>query len=65
MKSFMIVLLSSCCQGDQMNDDEMGKACGTKNRNTFEVLVRNYEGNRPLGRVECRWEDNTAMNINL
>jgi hypothetical protein len=34
-----------------------------KSRNTFKVVVLKYEGNRPVGRPGCRWEDNNGMNI--
>jgi hypothetical protein len=34
-----------------------------KSRNKFKVLVRRYEGKKPLGRPKCRWKDNNRMNI--
>jgi hypothetical protein len=27
------------------------------------ILVRKPEGNRPLGRPRCRWEDNIQMDL--
>jgi hypothetical protein len=32
-------------------------------RGVYRVLVRKSEGNRPLGRPRCRWEDNIKMNL--
>ena len=29
----------------------------------YRVLVRNTEGERPLGRPRCRWEDNIKMDL--
>jgi hypothetical protein len=34
----------------------MGRKC-----NTNEILVRNPERKRPLGRQKCRWVDNINM----
>jgi hypothetical protein len=30
-------------------------------RGVYRVLVGNPEGQRPLGRSRCRWEDNIRM----
>jgi hypothetical protein len=30
---------------------------------SYRVLVGKLEGNRPLERPRCRWEDNTKMNL--
>jgi hypothetical protein len=27
-------------------------------RNSYKILARNPEGNKPLGRPRCRWKDN-------
>jgi hypothetical protein len=32
-------------------------------RNACKVLVGKSEGNRPLGRSRCRWENNIEMNL--
>jgi hypothetical protein len=32
-------------------------------RGVYRVLVRKPEGNRPLGRPRCRWEDNIKMDL--
>ena len=32
-------------------------------RGVYRVLVGKPEGERPLGRPRCRWEDNIKMNI--
>jgi hypothetical protein len=33
------------------------------NRGVSRVLVGKPEGNRPLGKPRCRWEDNINMNL--
>jgi len=33
-------------------------ACMRERRGAFRVLVGKSEGERPLGRPSCRWEDN-------
>jgi hypothetical protein len=30
-------------------------------RNVYKIFVRKPEGNRPLGRPGCRWEDNVRI----
>jgi len=32
-------------------------------RGIYRVLVGKPEGNRPLGRPRCRWEDNIKMDL--
>jgi len=32
-------------------------------RNAYSILVGKPEGNGPLGRPRCRWEDNTRMDL--
>jgi hypothetical protein len=32
-------------------------------RNVYKILVGKPEGKRPLGRLKCRWEDNTRMDL--
>jgi hypothetical protein len=32
-------------------------------RGVYSVLVEKSEGNRPLGRPRCRWEDNIKMDV--
>jgi len=32
-------------------------------RDVYRVLVRKPEGERPLGRDRCRWEDNIKMDF--
>jgi hypothetical protein len=32
-------------------------------RNAYRILVGKPEGNRPLGRLQRRWEDNIRMDL--
>jgi hypothetical protein len=32
-------------------------------RNSYKILVGKPEGKRLLGRLRCRWEDNTRMDL--
>jgi hypothetical protein len=32
-------------------------------RNVFKILVRNHEWKRPIGRLNCRWEESNIMNL--
>jgi hypothetical protein len=32
-------------------------------RNAYRIFVGKPEGNRPLGRPRCRWEDNIRRNL--
>jgi len=34
-----------------------------ENRGVYGALVGKPEGNRPLGKPRCRWEDNIKMDI--
>jgi hypothetical protein len=43
----------------------MYRACSThvEKRNAYRLLVGKQEGNIPLGRLRCRWEDNIKMDL--
>jgi hypothetical protein len=44
--------------GDQIKEDEMGKACSMHEmRNEFKILVSKSEEKRPLGTPRHRWVD--------
>jgi hypothetical protein len=32
-------------------------------RNSYKILVRKPEGERPIKRYRCRWEDNIRMDL--
>jgi hypothetical protein len=32
-------------------------------RSVYRVLVGKYEGNRPLGRLRCRWKSNIKIDL--
>jgi hypothetical protein len=32
-------------------------------RNAYKILVGKPEGNRPIARHRCRWEDNTRLDL--
>jgi len=38
-------------------------ACMGERRGIYRVVVGKSEGNRPLGRPRCRWEDNIKMDL--
>jgi hypothetical protein len=43
----------------------MVRACSKngEDRNAYRILVRNPEGERPLGRTRHRWVDNIKMDL--
>jgi hypothetical protein len=43
----------------------MGGECSKngEKRNAYRILVGKPEGNRPLGRLRRRWEDNIKMDL--
>jgi hypothetical protein len=42
-----------------MKKNEMGRVCGTyEAAEVHRILMEKPEGNRPLGRLRSRWEDN-------
>jgi hypothetical protein len=43
----------------------MGWSCSMNGdkRNAYRLLVGKPEGERPLGRPRCRWEDNIRMDL--
>ena len=53
--------------GDQMEKNEMGRAChtngGVERRGAYKVLVGKSDGKRPLGRSRHRWEDSIKMDL--
>ena len=44
-------------------NNEMGRTCSTygERRDVYRVFVGKLEGERPLGRLRRRWEDNMNM----
>jgi len=43
----------------------MGSACSMhgSDGSAHKILVGKHEGNRPIRRPRCRWEDNIRMNL--
>jgi hypothetical protein len=60
MRSSMICILTHYCVGDKI-ENEMGGACSSDG--LYRDLVGKLEGNRPLGRPRCRWENNIKMDL--
>ena len=56
------VLLTKYYSGDQIEKNEVGRACSRygEKRGVYRVLVGKPEGKRPLGRPRSKWEDNGA-----
>ena len=59
------VPLTQYCEGDKIEKNEMGWACGAYGRGegSYGVLVGKPEGKRPLGRPRRRWVDNITMEL--
>ena len=38
-------------------------ACMGERRGEYGVMMGQPEGNRPLGRPRCRWQDNFKINV--
>ena len=51
--------------GDQVEKNEIGRACGTYSRQEgcIQVLVGSGEGKRPLERDRHRWDDNIKTDL--
>jgi hypothetical protein len=37
--------------------------CMGRMMNAYRILVRKFEGNRPVGKPTCKWEYNIKMNV--
>ena len=48
--------------GDQIKKSEMGGTCSTYGGEE-KILMGKPEGQIPLGRPRCRWEDNIKMDL--
>jgi hypothetical protein len=50
---------------DQEKKDKMSRACNMwgEKMNAYRILMGNTEGEIPLGRPECRWDDNIKMDL--
>ena len=60
------VFLTQYHSGDQIENSEMGGACGMYrggSRGVYRVLLGKPEGNIPLGRIRRRREDNIKMDF--
>ena len=49
--------------GDEIEKNEMGRACMGEKRGVYRVLVGKPEGKRPFGRPRHKWEDNINMDF--
>jgi len=49
--------------GDQIEKNEMCRACTGERRGVCRVLVGQPEGNRPHGRHRRRWEEVIKMDL--
>ena len=52
-----------CCSPNKFSDDQIKKKGWAGHTGVYGVLVRKTEGKRPLGRLSCRWEDNTKLDV--
>jgi hypothetical protein len=61
----MTVLITKYYSGNQIENNEMGRACSTygEKSGAYRILVGRPEGKRPLGRLRRRWEDNIKMDL--
>jgi hypothetical protein len=52
-------------KNDEVNGDEMGRACSTDERENriLCILGEELEVNRQLGRPRSRWEDNIKLDF--
>jgi hypothetical protein len=66
MRSFIICTHPQISYADQIEENEVGGACGTHGRGEKSVkgfYGRKPEGKRPLGRPRCIWEDGIRMDL--
>jgi hypothetical protein len=63
MRSFMIS--THHCADDKNKKNTMDGACSSdgEGRGVTGILVWKPEGQRPLGRPRCRWEDNIQTDL--
>jgi hypothetical protein len=61
----MICVLTQYFADDKIEKNELGGACSSdgEGRGMYRVLVEKPEGQKPLGRRRCRWEDNIKMDV--
>jgi len=65
MRFLMVCTPHQILFGDQIEKNEMGRACSTygERRGVYRVLVGKLEGKRPLGRPSRRWDDYIRMDL--
>jgi len=49
--------------GDEIDMNEMGRACMGQMTEAYRVLVGKLEGKTPLGRRRRRWKDDIKMDL--
>jgi hypothetical protein len=51
-----VLLCCAVLKRDEVEEDEMGTACNTygRNKNTYKILTRKSQRNRPLGSLKLR-----------
>jgi len=59
-----MMFLTKYCSGDQIKKNETGHVAHIgEGRGVCRVLVGKFEGQKPLGRLRHRWEDNIKMDL--
>jgi hypothetical protein len=65
--AFLLMILTKYYVGDEIKEEEMGRACGTFGagvlKNGYRVLLEKLEGKRPCGRARCTWEGMYKINL--
>jgi hypothetical protein len=65
MRSLMICIPHQYSSCDHIEKNDWSGACSTYGgrRGVYRILMEKLEGNRPLGRPRCIWDDNIKMDL--
>jgi hypothetical protein len=63
LEGLEFLALAGCYKNIKNKDNQFCKACSTRDRNAYKVLIRTPKGKRPLRRPRLRWEDNIETDL--